>query len=407
MRSLIPDSLKRGFSLTEQKISSLREWVKIYGCGLCMGAADIVPGISGGTVALILGIYEPLIASINSIRWKLHQISWGFLSAIITGIVTSLILFAHTITYILNHEIYRACLYSAFLGLVLASSLIIGKKIKVWRWKYSIPFLAGAIIALFLTTVKVSPGSEMVYKIFIPKEQIPQYRDNIANYDAQNQLLLNVDEEVLAAMMARGTVQSNTFVTRQRDGKTGPAKQFANPQEHLGLNLKLIYCGAIAITAMLLPGISGSYLMVILGVYPIVIGAIADLTSGMRHFYFDIEAALTLTSMGIGIAIGGLLFARIVNWLFEHYHDLTISALLGFMLGALPSLWPFFAYEYVLLPLKLEKGPLLQTADPIFPSLLSGLFLISICFVFVGFTLAIGVDWAVRHSKRADASKSK
>lgn len=90
--------------------SNRREWFWIYFCGFCMGSADIVPGISGATVALILGIYEQLIKSINTIRFHLKKIAWGFLSAILLGIVTAFVFLASLISHILNHEVYRTFL---------------------------------------------------------------------------------------------------------------------------------------------------------------------------------------------------------------------------------------------------------------------------------------------------------
>lgn len=364
-----------------------------------MGVFDIVPGISGGTIAFILGIYERLISSIHSVQWNLKKIAWGFLTAICGGILTSLIFFAQIITYILNHETYRVCLYAAFLGLILASSIIIGRRIKNWNWRYCIPFLASFVIAFCLTTIKPFKTEKAGYEIFIPKEDIPKYREDIANYDDNQQLLLHVQEEALAAMMARGTIDVDTPVIRQRDGKRAAAGEFIQPKLDVGINFKLVLSGAIAVMAMLLPGISGSYLLVVLGMYPIIIGAIADLALSLRHLSIDTESLMILVSTGIGIFFGAISFAGVINWLFKHYHDATIFALLGFMLGAIPSVWPFHSYTYILLPLKLEKGPQLQVLDSTFPGIFSTLFLMSVCCALVGFSIATGIEWIARHNR--------
>jgi putative membrane protein len=107
---------------------------------------------------------------------------------------------------------------------------------------------------------------------------------------------------------------------------------------------------------MLLPGLSGSYLLSILGVYPLVIGAVADFSHALKGLSFDAEAFRVLFSLGLGILCGMAVFSRVVAYALKHYHDATLGLLIGFMLGALRAVWPYWSYAYELLPLKLDKG---------------------------------------------------
>jgi putative membrane protein len=319
-----------------------KDWVRIALCGMCMGAADIVPGISGGTIAFIIGIYQDLLNSIKSfdirafylllcLRFREFnsKVSWEFLTALIAGILFSFLTLAQFFNFLLGHEVYRVYLYSAFLGLILASVVFCAKQLNRWNFAHFFALLAGAAVAYVLTGTILHPlNSEALFHI---------------------------------------------------------------PDAHVksGFNLWIICCGAIAISAMLLPGISGSYLLTILGAYGMVIQALADFIQGVATFIFDDEAFFILANMLLGIMIGALVFSHVVSWLLRSYHDLSIAALTGFMVGALRSVWPFWSYSYVLLPFKLEKGPQLKIADPILPDFTSVLFFQSIGFAILGFGLVL------------------
>ncbi|MDA8964137.1 DUF368 domain-containing protein [Acidimicrobiia bacterium] len=238
----------------------------LYLKGAAMGAADIVPGVSGGTIALITGIYEELISSIKNINSKLFKIllkngikefwsalNGNFLLVLLTGIFTSVILLAQVIVFLLvNHEFK---LWGFFFGLIIASAFLILKDIQSHNIKSILLMLFGILIA---TTISLSsttsfPNSD----IFI-------------------------------------------FIT-----------------------------GSIAITAMILPGISGSFILLLLSKYEFIINAIKD---------FDIRVILVF---GLGCICGLLIFSRFLHFLFQNYKDNLLSVLSGFLIGSLIKIWPF------------------------------------------------------------------
>ena len=235
--------------------------------GMAMGAADVVPGVSGGTIAFISGIYEELLASINSIDLKLVQIfkaegikaiwqrvNGNFLFALLLGIGISVASLAKMISWLLENE--PLLLWSFFFGLVLASILFIGKQIVKWNYLVAFVLLTGAILAYYITTLEplISENTSLIY-IFL--------------------------------------------------------------------------AGSLAICAMILPGISGAFILVLLGAYKTILEAIHNR---------DIKIILTV---GLGAIVGLLTFSKILNWLFKHYKDLTLAILTGFVLGSLNKIWPW------------------------------------------------------------------
>ncbi|MDC3277970.1 DUF368 domain-containing protein [Acidimicrobiia bacterium] len=238
----------------------------LYLKGAAMGAADIVPGVSGGTIALITGIYEELISSIKNINSKLFKIllkngikefwnalNGNFLLVLLTGIFTSVILLAQVIVFLLvNHEFK---LWGFFFGLIIASAFLILKDIQSHNIKSILLMLFGILIAaiISLSSTTSFPNSD----IFI-------------------------------------------FIT-----------------------------GSIAITAMILPGISGSFILLLLSKYEFIINAIKD---------FDIRVILVF---GLGCICGLLIFSRFLHFLFQNYKDNLLSVLSGFLIGSLIKIWPF------------------------------------------------------------------
>lgn len=234
--------------------------------GMAMGAADVVPGVSGGTIAFITGIYEELINTIKGVdlnKLKILQkegfpsfwsaINGSFLVSLLAGVAVSILSLAKLITYFLeNHSIL---LFSFFFGLIVASAVFIGKQIKKWDWKHILILLISLFGAYYLTLLTPVNGS-----------------------------------------------QSFLF---------------------------LMLCGAIAICAMILPGISGAFLLLMLGQYSNVINAI-------KTFNFSV-----IIPVGIGAVVGILSFSRVLSWLFKHYRTLTLASLTGFVLGALNKVWPW------------------------------------------------------------------
>ncbi|MDA8019678.1 MAG: DUF368 domain-containing protein [Thermoanaerobaculia bacterium] len=233
--------------------------------GLTMGAADVVPGVSGGTMAFIMGVYRELIEAIKSfdvevarraLRFQLAEclesVPWRFLLALGSGIFLSVVSLSHVVSWLLENR--RVELYSLFFGLVLASVLSIAREVD-WSPRTAAGLVVGTISAFLIV----------------------------------------------------GLV---------------PADMPHDP-------LTLFLTGSVAISAMILPGISGSFITLILGQYAYVIDAVKG---------FDV---VTLLPFAFGCGIGLLLFARVLSWLFLHHRQLTITLLIGFMVGSLRKIWPF------------------------------------------------------------------
>lgn len=245
-----------------------------------MGAADVVPGVSGGTIAFITGIYETLLESISKIdkqlfsKWKnegfksvWQHINGPFLSVLILGIGTSLITLAKLVTFLLkNHPIQ---VWSFFFGLVLASIWLVGKTVEKWDSKRIIALIIGAILAFIITI-------------------LPPFADS-----------------------------SNL--------------------------LYIFFCGTIAICAMILPGVSGSFILLLLGTYTTVLGAISDLLSSIKDF--NLATILSNGSIigvfAVGCLIGLLSFSRVLNYLFKRSKNIVIAVLTGFLIGSLNKIWPW------------------------------------------------------------------
>lgn len=235
--------------------------------GIAMGAADVVPGVSGGTIAFISGIYEELLESISSVNfgmikllkteglksvWK--QVNGNFLAALLLGIAISIFSLAKLISWLLENE--PVLLWSFFFGLVLASILFIGKQITQWKITTIIVFIIGAVLAYWVTTL-------------------------------------------------------TPLIT----GNTSP--------------VYLFFAGSIAICAMILPGISGAFILVLLGAYKPVLDAVQNR---------DIKI---IALFAAGAIVGLLTFSRILKWLFQHYKNLTLAVLAGFVFGSLNKIWPW------------------------------------------------------------------
>ena len=235
-----------------------------------MGAADVVPGVSGGTIAFITGIYEELINSIKGINleaiklfftgrwfsfWK--QINGNFLLAVFAGVFISVLSLARLLEYLLEHQ--AILIWAFFFGLVLASSYVVSRKIGQWQYPKIVALVAGIGIAFYITSV--TPTT---------------------------------------------TTDSSWFV---------------------------ILSGGLASCAMILPGISGSFILLLLGKYTFALHAVNE------------RIILDLLLLGIGAVTGLILFANLLSWLLRKYHDITIAVLVGFMIGSLNKIWPWKVTE--------------------------------------------------------------
>jgi putative membrane protein len=283
-----------------------------------MGAADVVPGVSGGTIAFISGIYEELLTSISNVNFGLlktlkkegfkvawKQLNGAFLASLFLGIFISIVSLAKTIKYLLENE--PILLWSFFFGLVVASIIFIGKQVENWNYKF-----------LFLAMFGVAFG----YII---------------------------------------TIASSTTLTE--------------------INyLFLVFAGAIASCAMILPGISGSYILLLMGVYPVVMTAIT-------HRDFTIISAI-----GIGVILGLLLFSRLLKWLFKKYKNQMLVVLTGLMLGSLNKVWPWKTTISTYLNSHGETKPLLEQSISPFSFNGDPQLIMSIVLAIIGFLLIIGME---------------
>jgi putative membrane protein len=246
---------------------NLLQYLVITLKGIAMGAADVVPGVSGGTIAFISGIYEELLTSISSVNlatfkllktkgmsaaWK--AINGNFLLALIIGIFISIVSLSKLISYLLEHK--PILVWSFFFGLVVASILYIAKQISNWNVLTVFLLITGAVLAYYITTLQ------------------PLISEN------------------------------------------------SSP-------LFLFLAGALAICAMILPGISGAFILVLLGAYKPVLDAIHN-----KDFKL-------LAILAAGAIVGLLSFSKILKWLFDHYRNLTLAVLTGFILGSLNKIWPW------------------------------------------------------------------
>jgi len=234
--------------------------------GLGMGAADVVPGVSGGTIAFITGIYEELVYSIKSInleaiklfftgRWKSFwkQINGNFLLAVFAGVFISVLSLAKVLEYLLEHQ--PILIWSFFFGLILASSYVVSRKIKKWEYPKIVAIVGGIGIAFYITSVTPTTTTDAFWFI--------------------------------------------------------------------------ILAGAFASCAMILPGISGSFILLLLGKYAFALHAVNE------------RIVVDLMLLGSGALVGIILFANLLSWLLKKHHDITIAVLVGFMIGSLNKIWPW------------------------------------------------------------------
>lgn len=389
-------------------VKQLIQWMRVFFSGMCMGAADIVPGISGGTVAFIIGVYPQLIESLKSINMSSLKmlvsfqyrnfscnLQWKFLLTLVAGITVSFVTLAPYFKEILGHELYRVYLYSTFIGLILASVCFCARQIKQWKWSHYFSLACGALIAFVLTGSEFGKiTDEPLYDVSI----VIETSRKVENYS--DGWLTDVPSSSLSAMIAKDIIVPETIVKNQNESRLGQAKEFVYKGGAHGFDLWMIFCGAIAISAMLLPGISGSYLLTVLGVYGSVIAALADFVQGIKIGVFEKDAFFLLASMLTGIVLGAIIFSRVVSWTLRNYHDGTIASLTGFMLGALGSVWPFWTYQYTLQPLKLTSGPQLEIVRPIFPDLSSPVFIKASAFALAGFLLVFLLEWVAGKPKK-------
>lgn len=248
------------------KSSPQKSPLRLFLTGFAMGTADLIPGVSGGTVAFLTGIYEELLESIKTVTGKVIKLAldgelgnailaipFSFLLPLGIGIFAAILTLAKFLTYLLSE--YPVYIWSFFFGLVLASVLVVSKRVKTWDAQDILVFVAATIGAYYLV----------------------------------------------------GSIPVETPVTP----------------------IYFFFSGVLAICAMILPGISGSFILLLLGKYTQILEAVTNRQIG------------TLVLVMAGCVVGLALFSRFLTWLFAHHHDISVAALSGFMLGSARKIWPW------------------------------------------------------------------
>lgn len=251
--------------MNENLITSLK--------GMAMGMAEVVPGVSGGTIAFITNIYERLIFDIKKLSavplrvWRDQgfKVFWNyidgtFLVSLLTGMLVGLLFGVLGVTYLLEH--YPSLIWGFFFGLIIASVIYIARKIKVWTLAEVVTGLTGIGIAYYITVISPAQGSENPLFIFIS--------------------------------------------------------------------------GSIAICALILPGISGSFILLLMGMYTLILGHAKTLISEQ-----ETSSLVVIILFVSGCVVGLALFSNVLTYLFKKYHDPTLALLTGFMIGSLNRIWPW------------------------------------------------------------------
>lgn len=252
---------------------SLKEAIAVFLKGAAMGAANVIPGVSGGTVAFITGIYERLIHAVKSLdtaalrvlakgrfREFSDHIDLPFLTWLGLGIVVSILTLATLLEYLFEN--YEMHVWAFFFGLILASVYFVGVRVRRWGPTEVIAFALGAGVAVGVALMK--PASENDHPLY------------------------------------------------------------------------LVLCGVVAMASMIIPGLSGSFVLLLLGNYQLVMIESVNALKELEPRAFEI-----LIPVGIGTVIGLLSLSRLLAWIFKHHHDLAVSLLTGFVAGSLLVIWPW------------------------------------------------------------------
>ena len=268
--------------------------------GMTMGAADVVPGVSGGTIALITHIYERLINAIDNVSLSLvlqlfsaeRKKAWdaldgSFLLALALGIGTSILLVTGGISWLLTH--YPIPLWAFFFGLILGSAFVLKNAVSHWNIVSILMLLLGGCVAFGIGLVSPSEGSESLIYLF--------------------------------------------------------------------------FCGLLVVIAMILPGISGAFILVLLGAYGTALEAVAQIKA------FQTEGFIVFVVMASGGLVGLKVFAKLLRWLFTQYKNAVFAVMTGFLLGSLYKVWPWKEVTQYYTNSSGEREPL--TAISVMPDILN------------------------------------
>lgn len=292
-------------------MNNLKKYLMVTLKGACMGAADVIPGVSGGTIAFIMGIYDEFVGSIASINaeamkllfkgqfkafWK--HINGTFLVSIVLGIGISVVLLAGLMQTLLT--IYPIQTWAFFFGLIVASSIFILRGISGWKLREILFLILGGVLGVTVCTLSPTQTPDALWFIFLS--------------------------------------------------------------------------GAIAICAMILPGISGSFILLILGKYQYIMAAISGLVAGENFG----QNLLILCVFLVGAVVGILGFSKFLHWLLARWNKETLIVLAGFIIGSLVKVWPWSNAEALA---QAERAGGLQIGW-------------AILFALIGFCLVTGIEIA-------------
>lgn len=305
--------------------------------GACMGAADVIPGVSGGTIAFIMGIYDEFVGSLASINgealklllkgrfsafWK--HINGSFLLSLVAGIGISVIALAGLMQMLLSD--FPIQTWAFFFGLIVASSIFIIRGISGWKIREGLMLVFGILLGAVICTLSPTQTPDGLWFIFLS--------------------------------------------------------------------------GALAICAMILPGISGSFILLILGKYEYVLGAISGLVAGVDPG----RNLLILGVFGLGAIIGILAFSRFLHWLLARWQKETMIVLAGFIIGSLVKIWPWSNAEAIVL----SQFPELASFGDALPTEIISQYMASadlhiggaVLFAVIGFSLVTGIEMASKVASR-------
>ena len=309
--------------------------------GACMGAADVIPGVSGGTIAFIMGIYDEFVGSLASINgealklllkgrfsefWK--HINGSFLLSLVAGIGISVIVLAGLMQMLLTD--FPIQTWAFFFGLIVASSIFIIRGISGWKLRDGLLLILGVALGAVICTLSPTQTPDGLWFIFLS--------------------------------------------------------------------------GALAICAMILPGISGSFILLILGKYEYVLGAISGLVAGVDPG----RNLLILGVFGLGAIIGILAFSRFLHWLLARWQKETMIVLAGFIIGSLVKIWPWSNAEAIVL----SQFPELAASGESLPAEIISQYMASadlhiggaVLFALIGFCLVTGIEMAGKLASRKKAA---
>ena len=294
--------------------------------GLCMGSADVIPGVSGGTIALITGIYEDLIKALKSLdsnmvtkllkldlKGAAATIHIRFLLSLFAGIGIAIISLARLMNFLINH--YPVFTWSLFFGLIAASILVVSRQVPAWTPGSGISLATGIIVAAFIMNLIPIKTPDALWFIFL--------------------------------------------------------------------------CGIIAICAMILPGISGAFILLILGKYEFI-------TATLKNPFLP-QNFIIIIVFSLGCMIGLLSFSRLLNYFLNHFRSLTMACLTGLMIGAIPKIWP---WKQVLAAEIIRGRPHITWGSNIMPETLNAEVWMAIGLAIVGFVAVVVIERLARSKER-------